>query len=57
MVEFTSLLTEWETEIQQLEVAIQHEKTRRQQQQLRLRLRKACQSRQLLAGLSQQLLA
>jgi len=57
MVDITSLLTEWETEIQQLEVILQQKKPRRQQQRLRLRLQAAYQSKQLLNGLGQQLFA
>ena len=55
MVHITSLLTEWETEIQLLELTLQQTKPSQQKQQLRLRLRTAYQSQQLLCGLSQQL--
>lgn len=57
MLDVSSLLTEWESEIQQLELAIQHEKAHQQLRRLRLRLRTAYQSRALLTGLGQQLLA
>jgi hypothetical protein len=56
MGELTSLLTEWETEIQHLEAVIRHQPPR-QQRQLRRRLHQAYRSQQLLTGLSQQLLA
>jgi hypothetical protein len=55
MRELTSLLTEWETEIQYLEAVIRQQQPR-QQRQLRRRLHQAYQSKQLLTGLSQQLL-
>lgn len=57
MPDVTFLLTEWASEIQQLEVAIQHEKVQQQQRRLRRRLQAAHQSRELLMGLRQQLLA
>ncbi len=57
MLEVTSLLTEWESEIQQLELAIQHEKVYQRLRRLRQQLRAAYQSRTLLTGLGQQLLA
>lgn len=57
MVDLTSLLTEWETEIQHLEAVMQQQPPRqRQQRQLRQRLRQAYQLKQLLTGLGQQLL-
>ena len=56
MLEFKLLLTEWETEIHRLEVAIKHVGVRHQRRCLQLSLRNAYQSMQLLHGLSQQLL-
>lgn len=57
MLDVTTLLTEWTSEIQQLELAIQHEKVQRQLRRLQRRLQAAHQSYALLTSLGQQLLA